>query len=155
MDNYLYHITNFKALEGILTQDTLKAGKTHHWKDLQSEGHFRNAVSLTRDLTFSSRYMPSSASVILVLDRDKLMSKYKITPVADTANELNPQAGRRVGQSKAEECIYSNIVNLHNYLVKILIKNSTQMPESTSDILKEYNIWWWPTRRPQKHTRCF
>lgn len=139
LNNYLYHITNFNALEGILTQDTLKAGKTHHWKDLQSTGQFRNAVSLTRDLTFSSRYMPSSASVILVLDKDKLISKYKITPVADTANELNPQTGRRAGQSKAEECIYSDITNLHNYLVKILIKNSAQMPESTSDILKEYN----------------
>ena len=138
MNTHLYHITNFKALEGILTQDTLKAGKTHHWKDLQSTGHFRNAVSLTRDLTFSSRYMPSSASVILVLDKDKLTSKYKITPVADTANELNPQTGRRVGQSKAEECIYSDIANLHNYLVKILIKNSAQMPESTSEVLKEY-----------------
>ena len=90
LNNYLYHITNFRALEGILTQDTLKAGRTHHWKDLQSTGHFRNAISLTRDLTFSSRYMPSSTSVILVLDRDKLASKYKITPVADTANELNP-----------------------------------------------------------------
>lgn len=139
LNNYLYHITNFNALEGILTQDTLKAGKTHHWKDLQSTGQFRNAVSLTRDLTFSSRYMPSSASVILVLDKDKLISKYKITPVADTANELNPQTGRRVGQSKAEECVYSDITNLHNYLVKILIKNSAQMPESTSDVLKKYN----------------
>ena len=138
MDNYLYHITNFKSLEGILTQDTLKAGKTHHWKDLQSTGQFRNAVSLTRDLTFSSRYMPSSASVILVLDKDKLVSKYKITPVADTANELNPQSGRRVGQSKAEECIYSDITMLHNYLVKILIKNSAQVPKSTSEVLKEY-----------------
>lgn len=82
--------------------------------------------------------MPSSASVILVLDKDKLTSKYKITPVADTANELNPQTGRRVGQSKAEECIYSDIANLHNYLVKILIKNSAQVPESTSEVLKEY-----------------
>lgn len=110
-DAPLYHTTSFKNLMSILDSNTLKVGRTF------ANGR-KPAVCFSRSIEFASSY---GGNVIIEFDQQKLASKYKIVPVADTINLYKPKVGRYVGSSKAEEDIMSDITNVKNYITRIFV----------------------------------
>ena len=67
--------------------------------------------------------MPGNNYVIFVLDRDKLTTRYKLEPITDYKNTNNFK-GRYIGDSKAEEICFKDIINIQKYLLKILISDN-------------------------------
>lgn len=109
--NVLYHGTSGINGVNIILDNILRLGKTY------SNG--QSAVCFSRDLYNIKKLY--KFKVIFVFDRDKLKSKYKITPVSDYKNSVYPVAARTVGYSKAEEVITEDIINVKDYIVKVLV----------------------------------
>jgi hypothetical protein len=81
--------------------------------------------------------MPGNNYVIFVLDRDKLITRYKLEPITDYKNTNNFN-GRYVGSSKAEEICFKDIINIQKYLLKVLI--SDNLYDRFIEVLNKNNV---------------
>ena len=102
--NWLFHGTY--NISDILESNCLKLGRSY--------GSGR-AVCLTRSFEFAKRF-----PYILVLDKDKLRSRYKIKLQSDSKNMKNKFSRNSQPASKAEEVCETDILNLDKYLVYIV-----------------------------------
>lgn len=102
--NFLFHGTS--AINDILTSNTLKVGRSY------ADG---SGVCLSRDYQFVKNF-----PYILVLNKDKLQTKYKLYPKSDAKNMRNKYSRNIKTQSKAEEMVLQDITNLNNYIEWII-----------------------------------
>lgn len=102
--NWLFHGTY--SISDILESNCLKLGRSY------GSGQ---AVCLTRSFEFAKRF-----PYILVLDRDKLRSRYKIKLQSDSKNMKNKFSRNLHTTSKAEEVCETDILNLDKYLVYVV-----------------------------------
>ena len=112
--NFLFHGTY--AIEDILESNKLKLGKRY------ADGA---AVCLSRDYQFVKKF-----PYIFVLNRDKLQNRYKIHPKSDAKNMRNKYSRNVSTQSKAEEVILQDIVDLDNYIEWIVTDRDLNHPKA-------------------------
>jgi len=111
----LYHFT--QQLSQVLGDDTL-----------------RGPVSLTRSLdSYAAEWLGDQP--YFIFDKDKLRTKYKITPFKDTSD--NPDYEEISQYDEMEEVIENDITNLARYTIKVVLPYSD---ENWENALKEKNI---------------
>ena len=120
-DTFLYHGTF--NIKDILESNSLKVGKQY------VDG---SAVCLSRDFQFVKNF-----PFILVLNRDLLKHHYKLIPKSDSKNMRNKFSRNISTQSKAEDVILKDIINLKNYIEYIVTDFDLDYPGVVS---KEYFI---------------
>jgi hypothetical protein len=102
--NVLYHYTTIKNLYTILVQDRLIG-------NINDSTH---TISLTRDKYFHNKRNSETSGITglevrLVLDRDKLLQRFKIKPFSDQNYD-----------DEQEERVYTKeIYDLHKYIIEI------------------------------------
>lgn len=114
-NNYLYHTTTLKNIVAILNSNSLQISRNF------------NGISFSRNLDYW--YRGSSRPVRLVLDKNILKYKYKITPFdfyndgdyGDQRKFLPKSSIHRKAPYEFEEYIANNIYDLNKYLVEIQI----------------------------------
>lgn len=119
-DNYLYHLVDIGKMESFLKNDSFGIGQT----------------SLTRNKDIDSIGNMSNKYFQFVFDRDKLKTRYKITPYADTSYKK-----KGFTDDEAEERI-SNFKNISKYIVEITFLRYDDILQTVNDfksILKETN----------------
>lgn len=118
----LFHGTTLAKAISILDNNTLKASANNYYNIMVSK---KPSISFSRDLNFIKNMPLGDHPVIFVLDADKLKNNYKIIPISDNKNNaLGPIKARYSANSKAEEIIEKDIVNIKKYIIKILCKPS-------------------------------
>ena len=111
----LYHFT--QELPKVISQNTL-----------------RGPVSLTRSLdSHVSEWLGDQP--LLILDKDKLRTKYKIRPFKDTSQDDDFEDIEQYDEM--EEVIDRDITNLNQYLIKVVLPYPDEVWE---EYLKEKNI---------------
>ena len=139
----LYHFTSYLSMAKITSSDfKLKGGSF----DLE------NLVSFTRNKNFKS-YSVTTDQVRITLNGDKLSSKYKITPYADTSHNYGRyskrQAGNEIEGDESEERIniksHGGYINILPYLEVIEIipykKNQPQIKRGYEILPETMKIW--------------
>ena len=149
-DDYLTKLEQEANLRGTMTfrgwTDSIKNnlnegpqfGTLYHFtQDLSqviSSNTLRGPVSLTRSLdSHVSDWLGDQP--LLVLDKDKLRTKYKIRPYKDTTQD--PDFEDIEQYDEMEEVIDRDITNLDQYLVKVVLPYPDEIWE---EYLKEKNI---------------
>lgn len=118
----LFHGTTLAKAISILDNNTLKASANNYYNIMVSK---KPSISFSRDLNFIKNMPLGDHPIIFVLDADKLKNNYKIIPISDNKNNaLGPRKARYSANSKAEEIIEKDIVNIKKYIIKILCKPS-------------------------------
>lgn len=133
----LYHFTSFNGLINILKSDTFKGSSANVDKDDLDFKSFRLDAEKLKDKGIYSLYFfsttrdkllylkdPKIASyeVRLVLDGDKLSSKYRIEPYYFYHDEMIDEPNPKYDQDESEE--------------RIILKNSKEIPNASSYIKK-------------------
>ena len=135
----LYHFTDAKTALKIIQDDTLLVGGNYVFNKDKGK-----CICLSRSFNFIKNRI-NKGSVIFVLNKDLLQTKYKIIPISDTKNMTNKIA-RFTKDSKAEELIFNNITNLHKYIDKILVTDEVydiykkRIPEINITKISDYKI---------------
>jgi len=146
----LYHHTSEERALSILKQDKLRGslpGDDYLELDKRVKNSpYQSVVSFTRDKNFipglsigSSLEPPKDLNVILVLDRDKLRTKYKIESF--NYSSMDPDF-KNLPYNKNEETeervLTKYIYPLNKYLIKIIYKGgSTKFKKELEKILKD------------------
>lgn len=99
-DTWIYHGTNH--ISDILQSDKLQLGRQY------SAGR---AVCFSRDFNFVKRF-----PYILVVDKNRLHTRYKVIPISDSKNAGYKQSRYIKTPSKAEEVVLTDIIDLHKYI---------------------------------------
>lgn len=143
--NYLYHGTSLTKAASIIRSDVLKAAR--FW------GNQKEAVSLSRSFDIAMNW-GGITSVVFVLDRQLLATKYKISPInwgAGGSETRRPGIiGKKWGGTFAEERIDYDIDPVSRYLVELSLPNRDEMieehrslrqrdPQAFQRLLKLYN----------------
>ena len=135
----LYHFTDAKTALKIIQDDALLVGGNYVFNTDKGK-----CICLSRSFNFIKSRI-NKGSVIFVLNKDLLQTKYKIVPISDTKNMTNKRA-RFTTDSKAEELVFSNITNLHKYIDKILVTDEVydiykkRIPEINITKISDYKI---------------
>ena len=129
--NIIYHRTAPNSAVNILNENVLRVGGNYLFHRT-----FGQCICFSRDYNFIKN-MPGNNYVIFVLDRDKLITRYKLEPITDYKNTNNFK-GRYIGDSKAEEICFKDIINIQKYLLKILI--SDNIYDKFIEVLDNSNI---------------
>lgn len=119
-DNYLYHLVDIGKMKTFLENDSFGIGET----------------SLTRNKDIDSISHMSNKYFQFVFDRDKLKTRYKITPYDDASYKK-----KGFKDDEAEERI-SNFKNISKYVVEINFLRYDDILQTVNDfksILKETN----------------
>jgi len=102
--------------------------------DVLDDDRLRGPVSLTRSLdSFVPQWLGTEP--YFVLDKDKLRTKYKITPFKDTSDD--PDYEPISQHDEMEEVIKNDITDLARYTIKVVLPYSD---ENWENALKEKNI---------------
>ena len=114
--NYIYHGTSLDNAKSILKDNVIHKSGNYMFNLVVDK-----CVCLSRDYEFVRRL--GGVQVVFVLDRDKLTQNYKLEPITDKKNDINPNSkfGRNQGTSKAEEICFRNIENLKRYIAKVIL----------------------------------
>lgn len=130
--NRLYHKTTPMNAVEILRSNTLKAGGTYNNNAVNGK-----CICFSRDYNFIEN-MPGKSAVIFVINKNKLASRYKITPITDYKNFFKPTKTRFKENSKAEEICQQDITDVLNYVDKILVKDNAY--DDFIEDIKDLNI---------------
>jgi hypothetical protein len=130
--NRLYHKTAPMNAVEILKSNTLKAGGTYTSNAVNGK-----CICFSRDYNFIKN-MPGKSAVIFVINKNKLASRYKITPITDYKNFFKPTKTRFKENSKAEEICQQDITDVLNYVDKILVTDNIY--DDFIDYIKDLNI---------------
>lgn len=114
INNFLYHSTSYETALKILKNNNIN-GLTIHQTGVDK---IIRGVSLTRDLNFAKSW----DDCIFVLDKEALISKFKLLP-------YNAFKSAKKYRSESEEFLIGNLSNLSKYLNKIYIKSSVTTDE--------------------------
>ena len=102
--------------------------------DVLDDDRLRGPVSLTRSLdSFVPQWLGTEP--YFVLDKDKLRTKYKITPFKDTSDD--PDYEPISQHDEMEEVIENDITDLSKYIIKVVLPYSD---ENWENALKEKGI---------------
>lgn len=135
----LYHFTDAKTALKIIQDDALLVGGNYVFNTDKGK-----CICLSRSFNFIKSRI-NKGSVIFVLNKDLLQTKYKIVPISDTKNMTNKRA-RFATDSKAEELVFSDITNLHKYIDRILVTDEVyniykkRIPEINITKISDYKI---------------
>lgn len=130
--NRLYHKTTPMNAVEILRSNTLKAGGTYNNNAVNGK-----CICFSRDYNFIEN-MPGKSAIIFVINKNKLASKYKITPITDYKNFFKPTKTRFKENSKAEEICQQDITDVLNYVDKILVTDDIY--DDFIEDIKDLNI---------------
>lgn len=130
--NRLYHKTTPMNAVEILRSNTLRAGGTYNNNAVNGK-----CICFSRDYNFIEN-MPGKSAVIFVINKNKLASRYKITPITDYKNFFKPTKTRFKENSKAEEICQQDITDVLNYVDKILVTDNIY--DEFIDYIKDLNI---------------
>lgn len=130
--NRLYHKTTPMNAVEILRSNTLKAGGTYNNNAVNGK-----CICFSRDYNFIEN-MPGKSAVIFVINKNKLASRYKITPITDYKNFFKPAKTRFKENSKAEEICQQDITDILNYVDKILVTDNIY--DDFIEDIKDLNI---------------
>ena len=107
---------------------------TEFLSDVLDDDRLRGPISLTRSLdSFVPQWLGTEP--YFVFDKDKLRTKYKITPFKDTSDD--PDYEPISQHDEMEEVIEKDITNLARYTIKVVLPYSD---ENWENALKEKNI---------------
>ena len=126
--NIIYHRTAPKSAINILNENILRVGGNYLFNHT-----FGQCICFSRDYNFIKN-MPGNNYVIFVLDRDKLTTRYKLEPITDYKNTNNFK-GRYIGDSKAEEICFKDIIIFFHYN-----KSRINTPINIISFLYKHNI---------------
>lgn len=141
----LYHFTDLFILDRIIDEDTLKLGNYYNkFDDRQIK-----MISLTRNKDLNTLTHRQLLNVKLVLDKDKLLTKYNIITYdffIHNNHETFPKSNlNRKSPVEFEEIILNPIEHLHKYLIEIDIFGDVnysvgKMYKSLGDYNRKFNI---------------
>jgi len=107
---------------------------TEFLSDVLDDDRLRGPISLTRSLdSYAVEWLGDQP--YFILDKDKLRTKYKITPFKDTSD--NPDYEPISQHDEMEEVIKNDITDLAKYTIKVVLPYSD---ENWENALKEKNI---------------
>ena len=112
MTPILYHFTNIANLEGILERGLLTG----------NDNSVGDIVSLTRKKDLRHK---DTSDTRIVINRDKLASRYKITPHRDKT-----APPRKWSNSEDEEFVDRDIKDIKNYIIRVdILSNWREIEE--------------------------
>jgi len=107
---------------------------TQELPQVLGDDRLRGPVSLTRSLdSYATQWLGDQP--YFIFDKDKLRTKYKITPFKDTSDNLDYEPISQYDEM--EEIIENDITDLAKYTIKVVLPYSD---ESWENALKEKNI---------------
>ena len=107
---------------------------TQYLSDVLDDNILRGPISLTRSLdSYAAEWLGDQP--YFVFDKDKLRTKYKITPFKDTSDD--PDYEPISQYDEMEEVIKNDITDLARYTIKVVLPYSD---ENWENALKEKNI---------------
>lgn len=136
----LYHATDAVSAAKIIATDSLMPMTEHQLPNGYRAGPYGNTrgISLTRSLAFATGW----GGVVLVLDQQKLLSRYRMIPVAYYNigdKELSSERAMKNRREAEEFLVTDKPVMISNYLTEIIVSknNYSDMVEDDSRYAEE------------------